>query len=138
MGILIASIFITREEFMPKILVVDDQPFVCDLFSKVLARFAAVITSSSLEDAQNVISEHKLDLVISDLSLTENVGREGFALLEYVRATSPNTKVIIMTGVGTDNTRDEALKLGAAHFLQKPFSLRHLLSEIRPFFNELG
>jgi DNA-binding NtrC family response regulator len=122
---------------MPKILVVDDQPFVCDLFSKVLARFAAVITSSSLEDAQNVISEHKLDLVISDLSLTENVGREGFALLEYVRATSPNTKVIIMSGVGTDNTRDEALKLGAAHFLQKPFSLRHLLSEIRPFFNEL-
>jgi len=131
MGILIAM-----EEIMAKILVVDDQPFVCDLFSKVFAKFATVITSSSLEDAQNAICQHKFELVISDLSLTENVGREGFALLEYVRATSPNTKVIIMTGVGKDDTRDEALKLGAVHFLQKPFSLRHLLSEIRPFLAE--
>lgn len=121
---------------MPRILVVDDQPFVCDLFLKVLSKFATVITSGSLEEAQKALSECKFDLVISDLSLTDNTGREGFELLEYVRNTSPDTKVIIMTGVGSNNTRDEALRLGAVHFLQKPFSLRHLLSEIRPYFGE--
>ena len=119
-----------------QILIVDDQPFICDLFSKVLANSATVITSSSLEEAQNVLSEHRVELVISDLSLTEDAGREGFTLLEHVRATSPDTKVIIMTGVGTDDTKEEALRLGAVHFLKKPFSLRNLLAEIRPFLNQ--
>ncbi len=128
MGMLIAD-----NKFMQKVLIVDDQPFVCDLFLKILAKCATVITSDSLKDAQNLLSEHKFDLVISDLSLTEDVGREGFELLEYVRTTSPNTKVIIMTGVGTDETREEAFKLGAVHFLHKPFSLRNLLAELRPF-----
>jgi len=121
---------------MHKILVVDDQPFVCDLFSKVLSEFATVITSNSLEHAQNVLSKHRFDLVISDLSLTEDVGREGFELLEHVRTTSPNTKVIIMTGVDTDNTRAEALKLGAVHFLNKPFSVNRLSAEVRPYLAE--
>jgi len=126
---------IANKHFVQKILIVDDQPFICDLFSKVLANSANVTTSSSLEEAQNVLSEHRFDLVISDLSLTEDAGREGFTLLEHVRTTCPDTKVIIMTGVGTDNTRDEALRLGAVHFLKKPFSLRNLLTEIRPFLN---
>ncbi len=129
---------IANNNLMQKILVVDDQPFICDLFSKVLANSATVITSSSLEEAQNVLLEHRFELVISDLSLTEEAGREGFALLEHVRATCPHTKVIIMTGVGTDNTKDEALKLGAVHFLKKPFSLRNLLTEIRPFLGQAG
>ncbi len=120
---------------MRKILVVDDQPFVCDLFSKVLSRFAIVITSNSLQTAQNVLSEHKFDLVITDLSLTEDAGREGFELLEYVRTTSPNTNVIIMTGVNTDSARDEALRLGAVHFLSKPFSLNRLSAEVRPYLS---
>jgi DNA-binding NtrC family response regulator len=124
------------KDFMPKILVVDDQPFVCDLFSRILAKNATVITSDSLENAQNLLSEHRFDLIISDLSLTEEAGREGFTLLERVRATCPDTKVIIMTGVGTDNTKDEALRLGAVHFLKKPFSLRNLLTEIRPFLSQ--
>ncbi len=124
------------EEITRKILVVDDQPFVCDLFSKLLSKFATVMASSSLEDAKNAISQHEFDLIISDLSLTENIGKEGFALLEYVRAASPNTKVIIMTGVGTDSTRDEAFRLGAVHFLRKPFSFRTLLAEICPHFSK--
>ena len=119
---------------MRKILIVDDQPFICDLFSKVLANSATVLTSSSLEEAQNVLSAHRFDLVISDLSLTEDSGREGFILLEHVRTTCPDTKVIIMTGVGTVDTRDEALRLGAVHFLKKPFSC-NLLTEIRPFLD---
>ena len=129
------GINIAEENFMRKILIVDDQPFICDLFSKVLAKSATVLTSSSLEEAQNVLSAHRFDLVIADLSLTEDSGREGFTLLEHVRTTCPDTKVIIMTGVGSENTKDEALRLGAVHFLKKPFSLRNLLTEIRPFLN---
>jgi DNA-binding NtrC family response regulator len=120
---------------MHRILVVDDQPFICDLFSKVLANSATVITSRSLEEAQKVLSEHRFELVISDLSLNEDIGREGFTLLKHVRTTCPDTKVIIMTGVGADNTKDEALRLGAVYFLKKPFSLRNLLTELRPFIN---
>ncbi len=129
---------IAKDDLMRKILIVDDQPFICDLFSKVLSDSATVITSCSLEEAQNVLSQQRFELVISDLSLTEDTGREGFTLLEHIRATFPDTKVIIMTGVGEDNTKNEALRLGAVHFLKKPFSLRNLLTEIRPFLDQTG
>ncbi len=116
-----------------KILVVDDQPFICDLFSKVLQSCADVITSQQMEDAKDLISKNEFNLAIIDVALTEKQGDEGFELLKYVRATSPKTKVIIMTGVDTDEMRAKSFALGADYFLSKPLSIKRLLAEIRPY-----
>ena len=113
---------------MEKILIVDDQPIICELLSSLFSSDAMVKTSENLEDAMAALCQQDFSLVISDLSLKGRNGREGFAILNYIRSKSPNTKVIIMTGVSTADTKQEALTLGAAHFLAKPFDVSHFLS----------
>ena len=115
---------------MAKILIVDDQASIRDLLSHLLRKVSTVITSHSLEDAQTALLTHKFDLVISDLRLDRFAGREGLELLSHIREVSPDTKVIIMSGYGTEAVKNEAYRLGAACFLEKPLNISHLLSKV--------
>jgi DNA-binding NtrC family response regulator len=116
---------------MVKILIVDDQSSIRELLSHILRKVSTVITSHSLEDARTALSNHAFDLVISDLRLNRAKGMEGFELLSYVREVSPQTKVIIMSGFGTEAVKNEAYELGAMCFLEKPINISHLYSKIQ-------
>ena len=116
---------------MIKILIVDDQSTILASLSYMLRKIATVIPSESLREAHNALSRHKFDLIISDLRLTGTDGKEGFELLRHVRTTSPETKVIIMTGYGDETTRKEAYDLGATHYYEKPLDISHLLSQVQ-------
>jgi len=116
---------------MGKILIVDDQCSIRELLSHLFKRVATVITSGSLEGARMALSDHKFDLVISDLRLSRADGQEGLELLSYVRTTSPDTKVIIISGYGTDAIKDEAQRLGAMDFIEKPINISHLFSKVQ-------
>ena len=116
---------------MAKILIVDDQPSIRELLSHILKKVSTVVTSHSLEDALTTLSVHKFDLVISDLRLDRSDGREGLELLRHIREASPETKVIIMSGYGTEAVKNEASRLGAACFIDKPINLSHLLSRVQ-------
>ncbi len=116
---------------MIKILIVDDQSTILASLSYILRKIATVIPSESLKEAQNALSKDKFDLVISDLRLTGTDGKEGLELLRHVRETSPETKVIIMTGYGNDAVKKEAYALGAMHFYEKPLDISLLLSQVQ-------
>ena len=116
---------------MAKILIVDDQSSIRELLSHLLRKISTVITSHSLEDAQTALLDHKFDLVISDLRLDGSDGREGLELLSYIGKVSPDTKVIIMSGYGTEAVKNEAYRLGAACFMEKPINISHLFSKVR-------
>lgn len=95
---------------MALILIIDDQSYIRELLSDLLKKVSTVITSHSLEDARCALSFVKFDLVISDLRLDGKDSRGGLELLSYVREVSPETKVIIMSGYGTEATRSEAYR----------------------------
>ncbi len=57
------------------------------------------------------------DLVITDLRLPE---LDGMKVLEYIRTESPDTPVIVFSGMGTLNDAIKALRLGAADYITKP------------------
>ena len=116
---------------MALILIVDDQSYIRELLSDLLKKVSTVITSHSLEDARCALSFVKFDLVISDLRLDGKDSRGGLELLSYVREVSPETKVIIMSGYGTEATRSEAYRLGAACFLEKPINIPQLYSKVQ-------
>ncbi len=116
---------------MLKILIVDDQSTILATLSYMLRKIATVIPSESLKEAEAALSRDKFDLVISDLRLTGTDGKEGLELLRHVRTTSPETKVIIMTGYGSDAVKKEAYALGAMHFYEKPIDISHLLSQVQ-------
>jgi DNA-binding NtrC family response regulator len=116
---------------MIKILLVDDQSTILASLSYMLRKIATVIPSDTLKEAHHALSRHKFDLVISDLRLTGTDGKEGLELLRHVRMTSPETKVIIMTGYGNEAVRKQAYDLGAMHYYEKPLDISHLLSQVQ-------
>ncbi len=116
---------------MAKILIVDDQSSIRELLSHILRKVSTVMTSHSLEDAQTALLTNKFDLVISDLRLNRSDGREGFELLSHIRKVSPDSKVIIMSGYGNERLKNEAYRLGAAWFMEKPINISHLYSKVR-------
>jgi DNA-binding NtrC family response regulator len=68
------------------------------------------------------------DLVLTDLRLP---GMDGLAFLKELHERNPHSAVIVMTAHGSIEAAVEAMKQGAADFLQKPFSLDHLSTLIQ-------
>lgn len=72
------------------------------------------------------------DLVLTDLKLP---GMDGLAFLKEIHTRNPQAAVILMTAHGSVEAAVQAMKEGAADFLQKPFSLDHLTTLINKVLN---
>jgi DNA-binding NtrC family response regulator len=102
-----------------KILIVDDELEMLHFLSRFFNRKGyEVHTAEGGAEAWKSIEETMYDLVICDLVMDDVSGTE---LLERVRATDNSLPFIIVTGAGTIETAVEAIKLGAYHYLTKPF-----------------
>jgi DNA-binding NtrC family response regulator len=77
--------------------------------------------------------EARYDLVLTDLMLP---GGSGLAVVEACRALSPAVPVVVMTAYGTVAAAVEAMKLGAADFLEKPVELDDLFSIVGSLLGE--
>ncbi|WP_243545704.1 sigma-54-dependent transcriptional regulator [Pseudodesulfovibrio tunisiensis] len=108
-----------------KILVVDDEQDMLAILKRSLSRQGHTVhTASSGDEAWKAISETMYDLVISDLAMQPMGGLE---LLKQIRTIDSILPVIIMTGVGSIQTAVEAIKLGAYHYITKPFKTQELI-----------
>jgi DNA-binding NtrC family response regulator len=72
------------------------------------------------------------DLILTDLKLP---GMDGLAFLKEIHTRNPQAAVILMTAHGSVEAAVQAMKEGAADFLQKPFSLDHLTALINKVLN---
>ncbi len=107
------------------ILVVDDQPEVCSFLSSMLARKGfEVLVAHTPEQALAGFRERRagLGLVLLDLSLTAGLS-DGLDVLREMKAASPDVPVVILTAKGTIRRAVQAVKLGAADFLEKDLYL---------------
>jgi two-component system NtrC family response regulator len=77
-----------------------------------------VTTCADGRSALEEFREHLHDLVVTDIRMP---GLDGLELLERLRAISPETPVVVITGHGTVDTAVQAMKEGAFDFLTKPF-----------------
>ena len=68
------------------------------------------------------------NLVITDLRLP---GMDGMRFVQQLQSRSVQAGIIVITAHGTVETAVEAMKMGAADFLQKPFSLDHLTTVVQ-------
>jgi len=107
------------------VLVVDDQPEICTFLSSALEEQGlGALTAQTPEQALKVFGERRdeLTLVILDLSLRP--GRsDGLDVLRKMKALDAGVPVVILTGKGTVRKAVEAIKLGAADFLEKDLYL---------------
>lgn len=103
-----------------KILVVDDEETVCQSIKKILSRKGYTVENAlNVEDAVKKINNLKFDLVITDLMMPKTNGME---LLKIVRDHYPELEVIMITGYASIDSAVKATKLGASHYLPKPFT----------------
>ncbi len=101
------------------ILVVDDERAIGIAIQRLLQRRGyEVHTALSAEEALEALATTVPQLVITDLNLKKLSGMD---LLRRVREQSPETAVIMITAYGSERTAVEAMKLGAADYLPKPF-----------------
>jgi DNA-binding NtrC family response regulator len=107
-----------------RLLIVEDEPEMLLFLKRFFQRKGYTVTAvASGEDAWEALTETEYDLVISDLVLEKMSGLE---LLKKTRAIDRDLPFIIITGAGTIESAVEAIKIGAFHYVTKPFKRQDL------------
>lgn len=119
---------------MPKILIADDQYEILLALKLLLKQEGFETTMASSPDA--VVSEAQrqlFDLILIDLNYTRDTtsGQEGLDLITQLRQMPHAAPVIVMTAWSTVPLAVEAMRSGAADFIEKPWDNRRLLSVLR-------
>lgn len=102
------------------ILIVDNEETIRETLLKILEREGYnVLTAADGQAALEIIHEHKVHLVLSDVCMPRVDGRK---LLKQVKTILPEVEIVLMTGQGRLEMGLEALKEGAFAFIPKPFT----------------
>ncbi len=113
-----------RDAEPPRILVVDDEPAVCDLLKDFLeARGYTVITASSGPEALRAVEAERPRLILLDVLMPEMSGLEA---LTRVRQIDRTLGVIMLTAVVDERIAQEAMQQGAYDYVTKPVDLGYL------------
>ena len=108
----------------PTVLVVDDEPDLCELLAITLERMQLdPRISHTIADAQRALKTERLDLCLTDMQLPDG---DGLDLVKWMQQYSPSVPVAVITAHGNMETAVRALKLGAFDFVSKPLDLAGL------------
>lgn len=110
----------------PRVLVADDEASIRELLSKTLA--LAEYEVDTAPDGRSAIERLRLgryDLLIADLKMP---GLDGLSLIREARRLRTDMPVIIITGFSTESSAIEAVNLGVAGYLTKPFRVPQVLA----------
>lgn len=114
-----------------RILIIEDEPSMRLGMSHFLSSSGfAVKPCEDGAEGISAIEKENFDLVITDLKLPKY---DGLTILKHVKATTPETGVIIMTAYAEIKTAVQAIKDGAFDYIAKPFSNEELLITIERF-----
>jgi len=116
-----------------RILIVDDEQAMREACREVLAPEGFILSeASSGEGALDIIGRQSFDLMILDLKMPR---MDGMDILQRVQKESPSTATVVITGYPSIDTAVEAMRLGAADFLPKPFTPDVLRLTVRRVLN---
>ena len=110
-----------------RVLILDDESTLRTALFRLLDRRGyQVVTAQRLDEARSFMSPEKpFDIAIVDMNLPDG---NGLDLMAEIKAQSPQTQVIVLTGFATIDTAVQATQKGAFHFLTKPFNVEELMS----------
>lgn len=103
----------------PSVLIVDDEESVREVLARWLGRWDFdVKEATSAEAALEVMRKKPVDIVVCDISMPD---RNGLWLAEQIRATWPETAIIMATGHDQSEVIAASRELGAVAYVTKPF-----------------
>jgi len=124
------------ESAQQKVLIVDDEPRVCELIRDGLSEhdFDCSICTDGRQAAELLDGEH-FAVLVADISMP---GFSGLDLLTHARRHAGNCKVILITGISRQEYLAQALILGAYDYIEKPFSVEQLAEAVARAASDSG
>lgn len=116
------------EKLNARVMLVDDErDYLETLSTRLEMRGLKVTPVNGGQEAVEIASEKKFDVILLDLSMP---GMDGLETLKRIKDHDPDAEIIILTGHGSVKAGVEAMKLGAEDFMEKPVQFDQLLSRI--------
>jgi len=109
---------------MDRVLVIDDEYGPRESLRFLLKEEYEVRCASSVDEGVNALREAAPDMVIMDIKMPKKNGIEG---LGEIRAIDPDVSVIMLTGFGSLETAQQAIRFGANDYLKKPFDTTEMM-----------
>ena len=112
-----------------EILIVDNDSSLMDVLRDIFSKEGfSVRFAGNGSDAIAMMNDNPSEIVLLELELP---GMNGLEVLSELSTKQPESKVIVMTGFGTQLGRIAASRLGAEHWLSKPLDIENVLNTIR-------
>ena len=112
----------------PRILIVDDEVEITEILADLLGNDYQCLKAASAEQALDLLGHNQFQLVISDITMP---GMSGLDMIPHVKQLSPETVVVMISGMQTVESAIGALRLGAFDYLMKPFDLRQVEAVVK-------
>jgi DNA-binding response OmpR family regulator len=112
-----------------RLLVVDDDPGICRMLSRVFrADGYTVLSVASGADALDLLEQESADLVLLDYYLKD---MEAGEILARAKERQWDVPMIVMSGMGERETAEKALQQGAVEIIDKPFDLADIRKRVK-------
>ncbi len=115
----------------PSILIADDDARIITALKLLLkSEHYQVVTASSPEEFLRILKQKDFSVALIDLNYQSDTtsGREGLQLIADIKIIDEQLPIVVMTGYSSVDIAVEAMKLGAADFVQKPWGNDRLLA----------
>lgn len=117
-----------------RVLLVDDETeFVQAMAERLKMRDLDASTVYDGEQALSFVGRQEPDVMVLDLKMP---GIDGMEVLRQVKKSYPKIQVIILTGHGSEKDEEEARRLGAFDYLEKPVDLNVLIKKMKQGFKQ--
>ena len=108
------------------ILIVDDEPSLCDILAQILDGYQ-VTTVKNGSEAVQILEDTPFQMVITDLMMPQV---DGFTVLVTAKQANPKTDVLVLTGYPSLENERRCRALGCTDILAKPFAVTAIRSRV--------
>lgn len=116
---------ITAKHSLYRILVVDDEPIICELLAEALSGpNRSIETRNDGQSALELMERNPVDLAFLDVNMP---GMSGLELAQQIKKKSPNTHIIFCTGYYGQDICEKAEQLSVERVFEKPLNFGELL-----------
>ncbi len=110
---------------LPVVLVVDDDPPICETFKTIFEDRFQVFTAYCARECLEILAVTSVNLVFLDLMLPDMAGLD---VLRAIKDLDNDLSVVVATAVDSARTAVEAMQAGACNYITKPFDVDEVLA----------
>lgn len=123
------TVSIEQLETQPSLLIIDDEPIATKNLTHLFTKLGYQVTARTTGTGGfKMLEQQNFDIVITDLKMDKV---DGMGILKKAQLIDPDLPVIMLTGHGSYDSVVQAMKMGAYHYLTKPYQLDEIREVVK-------